>query len=57
MDNRRGKRGFIMLYYPGNNNKMAYAAITRGLWNTRGDSPQVFTNITITDIVKDMYPI
>ena len=46
-----------MLYYPGNNNKMAYAAITRGLWNTRGDSPQAFTNITITDIVKDMYPI
>jgi hypothetical protein len=57
MDNRRGKRGFIRLYYPGNNNKMDYAAIMRGLCYTRGDSPQVFTNITITDIVKDICSI
>ena len=46
-----------MLYNPSNNNKTAYVPITQGLCNTRGDSPQVFTDITITDIVIDVHSI
>ena len=42
-----------MLYNLCNNNKIAYVPIAQGLCNTGGVSPQVFTNINISDIVNN----